>query len=67
VGVPRHGDLDLRAGPACHRRQTALAAAGENSKWIGGLHALDGMVILLLSLGLAITARRRRTAARDGR
>jgi Family of unknown function (DUF6220) len=44
--------------------QTALAAAGDNSKWIGGLHALDGMVILLLSLWLAITARRRRTAAR---
>lgn len=40
--------------------QTALAAAGENSKWIGGLHALDGMVILLLSVWLAIAARRRR-------
>src|ERR1700747_1120442 len=26
--------------------QTALAAAGDSSKWIGGLHALDGMVIL---------------------
>jgi hypothetical protein len=47
--------------------QTALAAAGENSKWIGGLHALDGMVILLLSLWLAITARRRRTAAGHAR
>jgi hypothetical protein len=44
--------------------QTALAAAGDNSKWFGGLHALDGMVILLLSLWLAIMARRRRTAAR---
>jgi hypothetical protein len=43
--------------------QTALAAAGDSSKWIGGLHALDGMVILLLSLWLAITARRRQTAA----
>lgn len=43
--------------------QTALAAAGDSSKWIGGLHALDGMVILLLSLWLAITAWRRRTAA----
>jgi hypothetical protein len=43
--------------------QTALAAAGDSSKWIGGLHALDGMVILLLSLWLAIAARRRRTAA----
>lgn len=47
--------------------QTALAAAGENSKWIGGLHALDGMVILLLSLWLAITARRRRTASGNAR
>jgi hypothetical protein len=47
--------------------QTALAAAGENSKWTGGLHALDGMVILLLSLWLAITARRRRTAAGHAR
>ncbi len=47
--------------------QTALAAAGENSKWIGGLHALDGMVILLLSLWLAITARRRRTVAGHAR
>lgn len=44
--------------------QTALAAAGDSSKWIGGLHALDGMVILLLSLWLAIAARRRQTAAR---
>ncbi|HLK78422.1 MAG TPA: DUF6220 domain-containing protein [Streptosporangiaceae bacterium] len=47
--------------------QTALAAAGENSKWIGGLHALDGMVILFLSLWLAIAARRRRTAAGHAR
>ncbi len=47
--------------------QTALAAAGDNSKWIGGLHALDGMVILLLSLWLAIAARRRQTAARHAR
>ena len=47
--------------------QTALAAAGENSKWTGGLHALDGMVILLLSLWLAITARRRRTAGGNAR
>jgi Family of unknown function (DUF6220) len=47
--------------------QSALAAAGENSKWIGGLHALDGMVILLLSLWLAITARRRRTASGNAR
>ena len=42
--------------------QSGLAAAGENNKWLGGLHALDGMVILLLSLWLAIAARRRRLA-----
>jgi hypothetical protein len=40
--------------------QSGLAAAGENNKWIGGLHALDGMVILLLSIWLAIAAWRRR-------
>lgn len=40
--------------------QTGLAAAGDSNKWIGGLHALDGMIILLLSLWLAIAARRRR-------
>jgi hypothetical protein len=44
--------------------QAALAAAGETSKWTGGLHALDGMIILMLSLWLAITAWRRRTTAR---
>ena len=37
-------------------------AAGDSNKWLGGLHALDGMVILLLSLWLAITAWRRRQA-----
>ncbi len=42
--------------------QSGLASAGESNKWIGGLHALDGMVILLLSLWLAIAARRRRRA-----
>ena len=40
--------------------QNGLAAAGDSNKWLGGLHALDGMVILLLSLWLAIAARRRR-------
>jgi hypothetical protein len=43
--------------------QVALAAAGDSNKWAGGAHALDGMVILLLSLGLAVAAWRR-TAAR---
>jgi hypothetical protein len=42
--------------------QSGLAAAGDSNKWAGGLHALDGMVILLLSLWLAIRAWRRRTA-----
>ena len=42
--------------------QSGLAAAGDSNKWLGGLHALDGMVILLLSLWLAITAWRRRQA-----
>ena len=46
--------------------QTALAAAGDTSKWIGGLHALDGMIILGLSLWLAIAARRRTAAGRAG-
>jgi Family of unknown function (DUF6220) len=44
--------------------QSGLAALGDSNKWFGGLHALDGMVILLLSLWLAITAWRRRRAAR---
>jgi heme A synthase len=41
--------------------QMGLAAAGDSNKWIGGAHALDGMVILLLALWLAIMAWRRRT------
>ncbi len=44
--------------------QTGLAVAGDSNKWIGGLHALDGMVILLLSMWLAFAARRRRRADR---
>lgn len=36
--------------------QTALASAGDTNKWVGGLHALDGMVILLLSAWMAIAA-----------
>jgi Family of unknown function (DUF6220) len=43
--------------------QSGLAALGDSDKWFGGLHALDGMVILLLSLWLAVTAWRRRKAA----
>ena len=39
--------------------QPVLAAGGDNHKWVGGFHALDGMLILLLSLWLAVRARRR--------
>ena len=42
--------------------QSGLAGLGDSNKWFGGLHALDGMVILLLSLWLAITAWRRTRA-----
>jgi hypothetical protein len=42
--------------------QNGLAAAGDSNKWFGGLHALDGMLILLLSIWLAIAAWRRRRA-----
>ena len=44
--------------------QVGLAVAGDSSKWVGGAHALDGMIILLLSLWLAIAARRRRRSYR---
>jgi hypothetical protein len=39
--------------------QSALASAGDSNKWIGGLHALDGMFILLLSAWIAVVAWRR--------
>lgn len=39
--------------------QPILAAAGDNNKWAGGFHALDGMLILGLSLALAHQGRRR--------
>ncbi len=39
--------------------QSVLANGGDSNKWIGGLHALDGMLILLLSLWLAVAAYRR--------
>lgn len=42
--------------------QSLLAQAGESSAWLGGLHALDGMVILLLSSWLALSAWRRHHA-----
>jgi hypothetical protein len=39
--------------------QNVLAALGDSNKWVGGLHALDGMFILLLSLWIAVTGWRR--------
>ena len=45
--------------------QIGLAAAGDSNKWLGGAHALDGMIILLLSLWLAIAARRRRSRSKE--
>jgi hypothetical protein len=45
--------------------QVVLAAAGDSNKWAGGAHALDGMVILLLSGWLAWSARRRHAAHRN--
>ena len=40
--------------------QSALASAGESVAWAGGLHALDGVLILLLSVLMALGAWRRR-------
>ena len=45
--------------------QTGLAAAGDSNKWLGGAHALDGMIILLLSLWLAIASWRRRSHSKE--
>jgi hypothetical protein len=39
--------------------QNVLAALGDSNKWVGGLHALDGMFILLLSLWIAVAGWRR--------
>ena len=39
--------------------QNVLAALGDSNKWFGGLHALDGMLILLLSLWIAMLGWRR--------
>lgn len=43
--------------------QPALAGSGDNHKWVGGLHAFDGMLILLLSLWLTARAHRRLAGA----
>ena len=45
--------------------QSGLAAAGDSNKWLGGAHALDGMIILLLSLWLAIASWRRRSHSKE--
>lgn len=39
--------------------QHALAQFGWDNQWIGAAHALDGMVILLLAAGIAVTSYRR--------
>jgi len=46
--------------------QSGLAAGGENNKWVGGLHALDGIIILLLAGWLTGMAHRREAARRRG-
>jgi len=43
--------------------QSALAGGGEDNKWVGGLHAFDGVLILLLG-GFLTGAAHRREAAR---
>jgi hypothetical protein len=45
--------------------QMALAGGGENNKWVGGIHALDGMLILVLSVWLAGSAHRREAIRRQ--
>lgn len=42
--------------------QEGLAQAGHDNRWVGGLHAFDGILILLLATWLAVTAYRRRLA-----
>lgn len=40
--------------------QHGLAQAGHDNRWVGGVHAFDGMLILLLASWLAIGGYRRR-------
>src|SRR3954467_13423325 len=44
--------------------QHGLASGGNSNKWVGGLHALDGVIILLLALWLHLDSRPRLTAGR---
>jgi hypothetical protein len=43
--------------------QHGLASGGNSNKWVGGLHALDGVVILLMALWLHLDSRPRLRAA----
>ena len=43
--------------------QTLLAEGGDDHAWVGGLHALDGVLILLIGLGLHLASRRRISSA----
>ncbi len=47
--------------------QPALANAGDSNKWVGGFHALDGMLILVVSVWLTGAAHRREAARRRTR
>lgn len=47
--------------------QHGLAQFGHDHPWIGAVHALDGMLILLLSVWLALAAARRCRRVRPGR
>ncbi len=44
--------------------QPALANGGDSNKWVGGFHAIDGMLILFISVWLAGTAHRRQAQRR---
>jgi Mn2+/Fe2+ NRAMP family transporter len=49
----------LVLGVLTEAAQHGLAQGGHHHAWLGGLHALDGMIILLLGTWLAIAAYRR--------
>lgn len=46
--------------------QPALAGGGENNKWVGGLHAFDGVLILVLGGVMTRFAHQREAARRRG-
>lgn len=39
--------------------QHALAQVGKDHRWVGGLHAVDGLIILVLAIVVAISGYRR--------